>query len=122
MGAIIILIVYIGILVTVIAGVWKAFAKAGQPGWASLIPIYNIYVMTQIAKKPGWWVLLMFIPIVSIVVMFMLMISIAKNFGKEAGFGVGLALLGLIFWPILGFGDAVYAGVDKAEDMEVLDA
>lgn len=122
MGGIIVLIIYIGIMVAVIAGVWKAFVKAGQPGWAILIPIYNIYVMTQIAKKPGWWVLLMLIPIVSIIIMFILMIEIAKNFGKDTGFGIGLALLGMIFWPILGFGDAQYIGAEKTEDMEVLDA
>jgi uncharacterized membrane protein YhaH (DUF805 family) len=118
----VILIIYIGIIVGVIAGMWKAFVKAGQPGWAVLVPIYNIYVMTQIAKKPGWWVLLMLIPIVSIVIMFILMIEIAKNFGKDTGFGIGLALLGFVFWPILGFGDAQYIGAEKPEDMEILDA
>ena len=120
---IVILIIYIGIMVAVIAGVWKAFVKAGQPGWSVLIPIYNIYVMTQIAKKPGWWVLLMLIPIVGIIVSFILMIEIAKNFGRDTGFGIGLALLGIIFWPILGFGDAQYiGGTEKTDDMEVLDA
>lgn len=122
MGAIIVMIIYIGIMVAVIAGMWKAFAKAGQPGWAVLVPIYNIYVMTQIAKKPGWWVLLFFVPLVNYVIIFILMIAIAKNYGKETGFGIGLALLGIVFWPILGFGDAQYIGAEKLEDAEVLDA
>jgi hypothetical protein len=87
---------------------WKAFAKAGQPGWAVLIPIYNIYVMCKIAGRPGWWVLLFLVPLVNLVILFIVNIDIAKRFNKGAGFGVGLALLGSIFWPILGFGSATY--------------
>ncbi len=123
MGAVIVLIIYIGIMVAVLAGMWKAFAKAGQPGWAILVPIYNIYVMTQIAKKPGWWVLLFLIPIVNFVIAIIMSIEIAKNFGKDTGFGIGLALLGMIFWPILGFGDAQYIGTENtSNDDAVLDA
>jgi hypothetical protein len=99
-------IVYLAILVVVIAGVWKAFEKAGAPGWAAIIPIYNYYVMVKMAGKEGWWVILIFIPLVNIVVAFIVMIEIAKNFGKSTGFGVGLVLLSFVFWPILGFGDA----------------
>ncbi len=119
---IVVLLIYIAVIVAVIAGMWKAFAKAGQPGWAVLVPIYNIYVMTQIAKKPGWWVLLFLIPIVSIVIAIIMSIEIAKNFGKETGFGIGLALLGIIFWPILGFGDAQYIGATATSDDNILDA
>lgn len=117
------LILYLAFIVVVIAGIWKTFEKAGQPGWAAIVPFYNIYVMTQIAKKPGWWMVLFLIPIVSIIIAFILMIEIAKNFGKGAGFGVGLVFLGFIFFPILGFGDAKYLdseGVDS--DSELLDA
>jgi hypothetical protein len=89
-----------------VAGMWKTFSKAGKPGWACLVPIYNIVVMMQIAGRPAWWTLLMFIPIVGIVVSFIVMIDIAKAFGKGVGFGLGLAFLGLIFFPILGFGSA----------------
>ena len=88
------------------AGMWKTFSKAGKPGWACLVPIYNIVVMMQIAGRPAWWTLLVFIPIVGIVVSFVVMIDIAKAFGKGVGFGLGLAFLGLIFFPILGFGSA----------------
>lgn len=116
------LILYLAFIVVIIAGIWKTFEKAGQPGWAAIVPFYNIYVMTQIAKKPGWWLLLFLIPIVSIVIAFILMIEIAKNFGKGAGFGVGLALLGFVFFPILGFGDAVYEGAEQEANAELLDA
>jgi len=94
--------------VFVIAGMWKTFAKAGQPGWAVLIPIYNLYVMCKIAQRPGWWVLLMFVPLANIVISIIVAIDIAKHFGKGTGFGLGLAFLGAIFYPILGFGDATY--------------
>ncbi|MGV6860850.1 MAG: DUF5684 domain-containing protein [Putridiphycobacter sp.] len=118
---IVILIVYVAILVVVIAGVWKTFEKAGQPGWAAIVPIYNIYVMTQIAKKPGWWLVLFLVPIVSIIIAIILMIEIAKQFGKDTGFGLGLAFLGFIFFPILGFGDAKYIGGESASSDEILD-
>lgn len=94
----------------IFASLWKVFVKAGHPGWAAIIPIYNAYILCKIAGKPGWWILLLLIPLVSIVIVILIMIEVAKNFGKGAGFGVGLALLGFIFFPILAFGDAKYQG------------
>jgi hypothetical protein len=107
-------VIYVAIFAFVIAGWWKAFEKAGQPGWAAIVPIYNVYILTKIAKKPGIWVLLMFIPIVGIVIIFLMSIEVARQFGKGSGFGIGLALLGFIFWPILGFGDAKYLDLPAA--------
>ncbi len=104
-------LIYVAIIVAIIAGVWKTFTKAGQPGWASLIPIYNVYITLKIANKPGWWLLLLLIPVVNIVILFIIAIEIAKAFGQGTGFGIGLALLGFIFYPILGFGDATYQGL-----------
>ncbi len=106
----IILFVYLVIAVLAIAGIWKTFAKAGKPGWAAIIPIYNVIVLLEIAGRPLWWIILFFIPFVNIIVPFIVMIDIAAKFGKGAGFGIGLALLGFIFFPILGFGDARYQG------------
>lgn len=110
MGGVIALIVQLAIIFVIIAGIWKTFAKAGKPGWAAIIPIYNLVVMMQIAGKPLWWVILCFIPIVNIVILILASISLAEKFGKGGGFGVGLALLGFIFYPILGFGSAQYKG------------
>jgi hypothetical protein len=90
---------------------WKVFAKAGQPGWAAIVPIYNIIVLLQISGKPVWWILLFLIPVVNLVIAILVGIAIAKNFGKSDAFGVGLGLLGFVFYPILGFGDAQYQGV-----------
>jgi hypothetical protein len=98
----------VGILV--IAGMWKVFTKAGKPGWAAIIPIYNMIVLLQIAGKPLWWLLLFFIPVVNIVIAAMVMINVAKAFGKGTGFALGLLFLSPIFIPILGFGDAKYIG------------
>ena len=102
--------VLLAVLVFFIAAIWRVFSKAGQPGWAALIPIYNLIVLMKIAGRPVWWFLLMFIPIVNIIVGLVLAIDIAKNFGKGTAFGLGLFLFGFVFYPILGFGDAEYVG------------
>jgi len=104
------MLVWLAVIVAILAGFWKVFVKAGQPGWACLVPIYNIVVMLQIVGRPIWWLVLLLIPIVSLVVMIIVSIDMAKSFGKGTGFGVGLALLGPIFYPMLGFGDAKYQG------------
>ncbi|MFI5401637.1 MAG: DUF5684 domain-containing protein [Planctomycetota bacterium] len=101
---------YLAIIIFVVAGIWKVFTKAGHPGWAAIVPIYNIYVLCKIAGKPGWWVLLYLIPVVSLVVAIIVMIDLAKAFGKGTGFAIGLVFLGFIFFPILGFGSAQYRG------------
>jgi hypothetical protein len=102
----------IGLLIALflIVAMWKVFTKAGQPGWASIIPIYNLYIWCKIVGRPGWWVLLMLIPFVNFIIGIILCIDMAKSFGKGVGFGVGLLLLGIIFLPILGFGSAQYQG------------
>ncbi len=104
------LLIYFGLILLVIIGAWKVYAKAGQPGWAAIVPIYNMYVLTKIVGRPWWWLILMIIPIVSIIAAIIIMIDLAKSFGKGTGFGVGLAFLAPIFIPILGFGSAQYQG------------
>ena len=105
-----ILLCELAIVVLIIAGIWKVFSKAGQPGWAAIIPIYNAYILLKIAGKPGWWLLLLFIPLVNLVIGILVAIEVAKAFGKGTGFGLGLVFLGFIFYPILGFGSATYQG------------
>ncbi len=101
-------VVCIAVMVFYLAAFWKAFEKAGKPGWAAIVPIYNAIVMLQIAQRPTWWFVLMLIPLVNIVVAVIVSINIAERFGKSTAFGLGLAFLGFIFWPILAFGDAEY--------------
>jgi hypothetical protein len=102
------MIVALLIGVLLIASMWKIFAKAGEPGWAAIVPIYNLYILLKIAGKPAWWIVLMLIPFVNFIVFIIACIALAERFGKGAGFGVGLGLLGVVFFPILGFGDSQY--------------
>mgnify|MGYP007062800552 CR=1 FL=1 len=97
-----------------IASYWQIFSKAGQPGWAALIPIYNLYILLQIVGRPGIWLLFMCIPFVNLVFAILLMLDLAKSFGRSPAFGVGLILLGVIFFPILAFGDSSYQGPSVA--------
>ncbi len=108
-------IIYLAIIIVSIAGMWKAFEKAGKPGWAAIIPIYNTYILIEIVGKPGIWLLWLLIPCVNIVFAIWLLNLVSKSFGKSEGFTVGLILFGFIFWPILGFGDARYLGPSAAE-------
>jgi hypothetical protein len=101
-------IINLAVTILCLVAMWKVFVKAGQPGWASIIPFYNLYVLLQVAGKPGWWLLLMLIPIVNIVIFIIAYIGVANNFGKGTGFAIGLIFLPFIFFPILAFGDAQY--------------
>ena len=107
-GGALIMIIWLAIIGVTFAGLWQTFSKAGKPGWGAIIPIYNIILLMEIAGRPIWWIILLFIPFVNCVVGIVVAIDIAKNFGKGVGFGLGLAFLCFIFYPILGFGSAQY--------------
>jgi hypothetical protein len=104
----------LALAVVVLAGMWKVFEKAGKPGWAAIIPIYNLIVLLEIVGKPLWWIVLFFLPCVNIVAIILVSIEVAKVFGKDVLYGLGLAFLPFIFYPILGFGDARYRGAAAA--------
>jgi Family of unknown function (DUF5684) len=107
----IMMIVGLAIAVVCIIGMWKVFEKSGQPGWACIIPFYNVYILLKIAGRPGWWLLLIVIPLVNLVFLLLLSIDIAKSFGQSTVFGVVLIfLLGGIGYIILGFGNYRYVG------------
>ena len=103
-------LIALAVVVLMIVAVWKVFTKAGQPGWALFIPIYNIIVWLRICGKPGWWVILMIIPVVNFIITLLASLGMARNFGKGTGFGIGLWLLTPIFVLMLAFGDAKYQG------------
>ncbi|HEV8507338.1 MAG TPA: DUF5684 domain-containing protein, partial [Chitinophagaceae bacterium] len=105
-----VIICWLAITIFLIAAQWKIYTKAGQPGWACIIPIYNIYIMLKIVGKPWWWLLLMLIPFVNLIYAIWMINMLSKSFGKDEGFTVGLLLLAIIFYPILGFGPAKYLG------------
>ncbi len=109
-----VVILYIAFIVFAIVGMWKVYEKADQAGWASIIPFYNIYILLKIAGRPGWWLILFFIPFVNIVTIAVVAVDVAKAFGKSTAFGIfGLWLFSAIGYMILGFGDATYKGVPK---------
>lgn len=103
-------VIYLAIIVISVISLWKIFTKAGEPGWAAIVPIYNLVVLLKIVGKPIWWIVLLLIPCVNFIILILLCLELAKAFGKSGGFGVGLALLSPIFMPILAFGDAKYVG------------
>ena len=90
--------------ILMIVSLWKIFKKAGKPGWVSIIPIYNIYIMCEIAEKEWWYVLLSCVPFANIYAMIVLYNGMAKRFGKSGGFVAGMILLPVVFFPMLAFG------------------
>jgi len=103
------------LIVTVfyIACLWRIFTKAGQPGWAAIIPIYNMVILFRVGQMNPWWVLALFVPILNLVIYIMVLHRISRSFGHGVGFTVGLFLLSFIFIPILAFGSDTYR---KLED------
>ena len=107
---VVLFLIWASVAILMIASMWRVFTKAGQPGWAVLIPIYNLYVLLQVAGKPGWWLLLLLIPFVNFIIGIIVAVGVAQNFGKGTGFALGLIFLPVIFYPILAFGSAQYTG------------
>jgi len=118
-------VILLVVLVTIM-GVWRTFSKAGAPGWASLVPFYNFVVLCRMAGKPAWWLALLLLPFVGIVFGIIVMINVARNFGKGTGFAFGLILLPFPFFPMLGFSNAQFRFAegsvpptdDEEEDLE----
>ena len=102
--------VYLIILVIIIAGMWKIFVKAGKPGWAAIIPIYNLIVLLEIVGKPVWWIILMLIPFVNFIILIILAHQLSLSFGQGAGITILLIILPFIGYPLLGFGSSQYVG------------
>ncbi len=98
-------IALIGLAITVFAIVcnWKIFEKAGRKGWEAIIPIYNMYVMTQIAGLQSWYIILLIIPFVNFVASIYLIYKFVKSFGQGIGFCIGYIFLPIIFVAIMAF-------------------
>ena len=101
-----------------IISLWIVYQKANKPGWAVIIPIYNVLVYLEIVKKPWWWLFLMMIPVVNIVIAILITHQLSLSFGKSAGFTIGLLFLPFIFYPILAFGDAKYQELNNDNKLE----
>lgn len=96
-----------------IAALWVIFDKAGEPGWAAIIPFYNFYELFKITWGNGWLFLLLLIPIANFVIGIITLVKLAKVFGKGGGWACGLIFLYPIFICITAFSrDIVYVGVN----------
>lgn len=115
------LLFYLGVIAIMLLAMWRIYTKANKPGWACLVPIYNSYVLVEIAKKPAWYFGMLFVPIANIVFAIMIINGVAKAFGKTEGFTVGMIFLPFVFYPILGFGSAQYED-NRTEDRDLLDS
>ena len=93
-----------------LAGMWKVFEKANHAGWKAVVPIYNLYVMLKIGENAWWWLLVLIVPIVNFYALYRIHAGVARAFGKGIGFGLGLAFLGVVFFPLVGFGNYRYRG------------
>ena len=120
LGAFMFVFALVGLVVVI--GMWKTFSKAGQPGWAAIIPIYNLVVLFRVAGQSGWLALtflLNFIPVVGGLAWLGIVIwnhvNVSKRFGHGVGFALGLVFLAPIFWLILGFGSSKYVGDQAAQ-------
>ena len=107
----------LALLVLLIAAQWKIFEKAGRPGWHAIIPFLNSYDLFDIGWGNGILFLVTLIPIAGFIINIMLYLKLARAFGKDTGFAVGLILLTPIFMLMLGFGDAQYIGPDGVPAM-----
>lgn len=101
---------------------WRIYKKAGQPGWAAIIPFYNIIVWLRIIFKPAWWLILLFIPIVNIVILIWMTNLLAKRFERKIGFTIGLLFLSVFFYPILAFKDYKYSGNNELQSSLIDDS
>ena len=99
---------YLLIFIIIVAGLWKIFEKAGKPGWAAIIPIYNLVVLLEIVNKPIWWIILLLIPFVNLVIAIILYHQLSLSFGQGVGMTILMILLPFVAFPMLGFGSATY--------------
>lgn len=104
-------LIYVGIAVLMIVSMWKMFEKANKPGWAAIVPIYNMVILLEMIGKPWWWIILMLVPLVNIVVLIIVWNEVSKAFGQGGGFTLGLIFLPFIFIPMIAFNDEIkYVG------------
>jgi Family of unknown function (DUF5684) len=89
---------------------WMIFTKAGREGWPALIPIYSTYILLKVIGRPGWWLILLIVPVVNVVIYIIMMNDLSKSFGHGVGFTLGLLFLSIIFVYILAFGSSTYRG------------
>ena len=111
----IMLLIYLAVIIATVVAVWRIYKKANRPGWAAIVPFYNMYTLYDIVWGSGIKFLLLLIPIYNIILTIQTNLRLAKSFGKSTGFGIGLILIPPVFLMMLGFGKAEFVGVDGKE-------
>lgn len=119
----------IAVIVFMVIVNWKLFVKAGKPGWASIVPVYNAIVLLDIIGYKWYYIFMFFasfIPMVGSVILLLFTISysikLSKSFGMETGFGIGLCFLYPIFAAILAFNKNIkYVGPKVNGDIDFND-
>lgn len=106
--ALLLIAFFVGLAVFEIAALWILFRKGGQPGWGTLIPIFNLYLWLQMANRPAWWLILYIIPLVNVVIAIIVHLDVARAFGKSTAYGILFILFGFVVTPILAFGESRY--------------
>lgn len=114
-GSMMLIVWVIGMALTVLQmiAMWKIYVKAGRPGWGAIVPVYNSYLMFDLALGNGWLFLTMFLPFVNLYFGIKCYVALAKKFGYPWTFALGLLFLGPVFFLILAFGDCTYEGNHK---------
>jgi hypothetical protein len=107
-AVLLLLLIELGLVALILTSLWKIVAKSGEPGWAGIVPIYNMMILAKIGGKPIWWGALVLIPIAGIIFQIWIWNRVVKSFGQSEGFTVGVVLLPFIFLPILAFGKSQY--------------
>lgn len=79
------------------AGTWRLYVKAGKKAWQALIPLYNAIVLMEIIRRPKWWVILLFIPIINLMMFPVIWVETLRSFGKTKNSDaiLGVMTLGL---------------------------
>lgn len=105
---VLLILIAITLLGLIFVSIWRIFVKAGEPGWAAIIPFYNHVKVLEMTSKPLWWVVLMLLPLVNVVICVIIAHRLAACFGKGRWFTFGMIVLPFIFLPILAFGKSQY--------------
>lgn len=79
-------------------GTWKLYVKAGQQAWEAFIPVYNSIVLMKIIRRPWWWTILLFVPIVNLIMLPVVWVETARSFGKNTYQDTFLAIITLGFY------------------------
>ena len=108
-----VVLIYIIVAIILYASLWIIYTKANQPGWSAIIPVYDIYIWTQVVNRPWWWTILFFIPPITIIVYIIMLNDLSNRFGQNAWFTLGLLFLPIIFLPVLAFGEYEFDRTDS---------